>query len=599
MSGRMRELSRSSSGHTAQPTVQQQVGKRTLVEQEAAPVAQHARGGPAGEAQVHAAAERGVAAPSGALPFGDLIQRAFGRHDISSIRAHGGPEAAAATRDMGADAYATGNHVVLGAEPDLHTAAHEAAHVVQQRGGVQLHGGVGRAGDAHERHADEVADQVVAGRSAEALLDGVAPGAPTHGAALGIGAVQRVVRKKRDGRKFRWYSTLDPEQTFEKRAEADAHERRLEAQHAKQAHHTDRAKRQREDEDGDAPGVGSSSALSHMEVGGHDEPGDSEVGAASSSSTMEVAESGEHESADDGAEQVGNTVPGASTSSFAHASDDTMRAMFLRHLPPRVGQDDVVRALIVDRVASEIRSAVPYLASTSERDIASCFDTARRLFELLGDPGQQGGEWKDKVPARIGIPRLTRDIRASARDAVVYRIGMNEVAHGFAIVVRNGTAELLQGFAGADGESLAENLERPGSFDIAQICKLLEELLQGGDAAFDAQKALFNEPMDIEKVPRGDKDKLARARANTSFTEADEDDQTDPASLLFYRDLNDDIFRLEKRALFPPGVLEERIAKKIATGLRAIPKRHRPAEGAVATSSEDHGGDKGKEKERP
>lgn len=45
--------------------------------------------------------------------------------------------------------------------PDLHTAAHEAVRVVQQRDGVRLRGGVGEAGDAYERHADAVADAVV------------------------------------------------------------------------------------------------------------------------------------------------------------------------------------------------------------------------------------------------------------------------------------------------------------------------------------------------------------------------------------------------------------------------------------------------------
>lgn len=59
---------------------------------------------------------------------------------------------------------------MLGRGADLHTVAHEAAHVVQQRGGVQLKGGVGAAGDAYERHADAVADRVVAGESAEDLL---------------------------------------------------------------------------------------------------------------------------------------------------------------------------------------------------------------------------------------------------------------------------------------------------------------------------------------------------------------------------------------------------------------------------------------------
>ena len=87
------------------------------------------------------------------------------------MQAHTGPDAAASAQAMGADAYATADHVVLGRGADLHTVAHEAAHVVQQRGGVQLKGGVGAAGDTYERHADAVADRVVAGQSAEDLLD--------------------------------------------------------------------------------------------------------------------------------------------------------------------------------------------------------------------------------------------------------------------------------------------------------------------------------------------------------------------------------------------------------------------------------------------
>jgi hypothetical protein len=76
---------------------------------------------------------------------------------------------------MGAEAFATGNHVAFAGTPSLHTAAHEAAHVVQQRGGVQLKGGVGQVGDQYERHADAVADLVVRGESAEGLLGAYAP----------------------------------------------------------------------------------------------------------------------------------------------------------------------------------------------------------------------------------------------------------------------------------------------------------------------------------------------------------------------------------------------------------------------------------------
>jgi len=121
--------------------------------------------------QTRAATARAVASPATALPFRDLIQRAFGRHDVSSVRAHVGDQASAAARELGVHAFATGDHVVFDGAPDLHTAAHETAHVIQQRAGVQLPGGVGRPGDEHERHADEVAAAVVAGGSVEALLD--------------------------------------------------------------------------------------------------------------------------------------------------------------------------------------------------------------------------------------------------------------------------------------------------------------------------------------------------------------------------------------------------------------------------------------------
>ncbi len=147
------------------------IGKRTLVDELAGSVQRSGASDAGHTDHVHAAAARGVATPSTTLPHYSMIQRAFGRHDISAVQAHVGAEARASADAMGADAYATGNHVVLGKGTDLFTAAHEAAHIVQQRGGVQLKGGVGETGDAYERHADEVASLVVQGKSAEGLLD--------------------------------------------------------------------------------------------------------------------------------------------------------------------------------------------------------------------------------------------------------------------------------------------------------------------------------------------------------------------------------------------------------------------------------------------
>jgi hypothetical protein len=116
-------------------------------------------------------AERGTIGSGGLLPHFTKIQRSFGRHDISHIHAHQGSHAAAAARAIGAHAYTIGDHVAFANSPDLRTVAHEATHVIQQHGGVQLIGGVGEEDDKYEQHADAVAELVVQGRSSEALLD--------------------------------------------------------------------------------------------------------------------------------------------------------------------------------------------------------------------------------------------------------------------------------------------------------------------------------------------------------------------------------------------------------------------------------------------
>ncbi len=139
-----------------------------LMPDQVAPV--QAKGGDASGA-VHAAAERGTAGSGASLPHLDAIQSAFGHHDVTGVQAHVGGAAAEASQAMGAEAYASGNDVAFGGAPDVHTAAHEAAHVIQQQSGVSLAGGVGQAGDAYEQHADRVADAVVAGNSAEPILN--------------------------------------------------------------------------------------------------------------------------------------------------------------------------------------------------------------------------------------------------------------------------------------------------------------------------------------------------------------------------------------------------------------------------------------------
>ncbi|MEO1268252.1 MAG: DUF4157 domain-containing protein [Myxococcota bacterium] len=143
---------------------------------------------------VHAVAQSGVQGSGGALPFLDTIQMSFGRHDVSNVQFYSGGVAVNAARELGAHGYTVHNKVVAPAN-DLHTVAHEAAHVIQQRAGVQLKGGVGEIGDRYERHADDVANLVVRGQSAEQLLDRYAP-------SVGSGAAPPVQRQAVQFRRY-------------------------------------------------------------------------------------------------------------------------------------------------------------------------------------------------------------------------------------------------------------------------------------------------------------------------------------------------------------------------------------------------------------
>jgi len=155
--------------------VQRSPGKRNRAAASFGLESVQASGGELGGGDPHAAADRGLSGSATALPFLPTIQASFGRYDISGVEAHTGGAAREACDELGAGAFARGHQIAFGGAPDLHTAAHEAAHVVQQQAGVQLAGGVGREGDPYERHADAVADAVVTGVSAESLLAQMAP----------------------------------------------------------------------------------------------------------------------------------------------------------------------------------------------------------------------------------------------------------------------------------------------------------------------------------------------------------------------------------------------------------------------------------------
>ncbi|GIE81762.1 hypothetical protein Aph02nite_77120 [Actinoplanes philippinensis] len=113
--------------------------------------------------------------------------------DFSDVRLHTGGLAERSAAEIGARAYTSGSHVVLGAGGgDRHTLAHELTHVIQQRQGPVAgtpdgHGlSMSDPGDRFERAAEANATRVLAGPAPTKHLHGpaLAPAAGT--------AVQRV-----------------------------------------------------------------------------------------------------------------------------------------------------------------------------------------------------------------------------------------------------------------------------------------------------------------------------------------------------------------------------------------------------------------------
>jgi hypothetical protein len=137
----------------------------------------------------HLVAQEGLHGPARPLPHFERIQSAFGpSHDLSKIRAHTDPAAKQATQKLSALAFTLGREIAFRGEPTVHLAAHEAAHVVQQRSGIQFAAGVESTG-VWERHADAVADRVVQGRP---VVDLLAP------FATGVGAERVRVQFQKD-----------------------------------------------------------------------------------------------------------------------------------------------------------------------------------------------------------------------------------------------------------------------------------------------------------------------------------------------------------------------------------------------------------------
>ena len=105
------------------------------------------------------------------LPHMGEIERSFGPgHPLSSVRAEVGGSAVGWNAVLGSSASTRGDRIAFSDEPSLDEAAHEAAHVVQQRQGVRPAGGLSQPTDRSERDADAIAARVTRGESAADLL---------------------------------------------------------------------------------------------------------------------------------------------------------------------------------------------------------------------------------------------------------------------------------------------------------------------------------------------------------------------------------------------------------------------------------------------
>ena len=149
---------------------------------------------------IHALAMQGFSDAPQSYPFKEQIQQAFGpKHKIDGLTAYTGTAARSANAEFGSDAYHKGGRVAFGNTPTLEHAAHEAAHYVQNLGAARLQGGVGKAGDSYERHADRVAGAVTRGESAAFLLDQIPASAGTPCANVAASPLQmaggRVLRR--------------------------------------------------------------------------------------------------------------------------------------------------------------------------------------------------------------------------------------------------------------------------------------------------------------------------------------------------------------------------------------------------------------------
>ncbi|MFE0174567.1 DUF4157 domain-containing protein [Streptomyces sp. NPDC059002] len=133
--------------------------------------------------------------------------------DFTGVRIHDDTAAKASAAEVGARAYTSGSHIVIGdGGADRHTLAHELTHVIQQRQGpvAGTDNGSGLSvsdpSDRFEREAEANATRVLSGPAPAERADGE-PRGPQSGPADGGGRIQRQVAVPLDA----YQRGVDPE----------------------------------------------------------------------------------------------------------------------------------------------------------------------------------------------------------------------------------------------------------------------------------------------------------------------------------------------------------------------------------------------------
>ncbi|MEU1148088.1 DUF4157 domain-containing protein [Streptomyces sp. NPDC005901] len=121
--------------------------------------------------------------------------------DFSDVRIHHDTAARSSAAEVGARAYTSGSHVVVGeGGADRHTLAHELVHVIQQRRGPVAGTDTGTGlkvsdpADRFEREAESTARRALAGHTAHTRAGAAGPVAETAAGTGEPAAVQRIVK---------------------------------------------------------------------------------------------------------------------------------------------------------------------------------------------------------------------------------------------------------------------------------------------------------------------------------------------------------------------------------------------------------------------